>query len=270
MNIAQILKNLSKVSSDPEVLLAHVLGVTRSSLYAFPERELTDKEEKEWLQMIEKHQQGVPTAYLTGHKEFWSLELEVTPDTLIPRHETELLVEYVLKQNTSERRIADLGTGSGAIALALAHEKPHWQIDATDISQVALKVAQANAAHLNLHNIQFYQGSWFNALPAVLYDIIVSNPPYIAEEDPFLEESVLRYEPHSALFSADNGLKDIAYLIANAPSHLKKEGWLFLEHGFQQSKEVRRIFIKKGYNSVTTKCDLAGLERITYGQWKRK
>lgn len=268
MNIAQTLKNLSKASSDPEVLLAHVLGVTRSYLYAFSERELTDKEHSEWQQLMEKHHQGVPTAYLTGHKEFWSLDLQVTPDTLIPRSETELLVECVLKQNSPIHRVADLGTGSGAIALALAHEKPHWQIDATDISQAALDVAKANAKYLNLHHIQFYQGDWFNALPAVLYDIIVSNPPYIAEGDPFLQETVLRYEPRSALLSAENGLKDIVYLIATAPRYLQKKGWLFLEHGFQQGEEVRRLFLKKGYNSVLTQCDLAGLERVTYGQWR--
>jgi release factor glutamine methyltransferase len=247
--------------------LAYILGVTRAYLHAFPERVLTDKEQHEWNDLLEKHRQGVPTAYLTGHKEFWSLDLLVTPDTLIPRSETELLVECILsKQHSPIQRVADLGTGSGAIALALAHEKPHWQIDATDISHAALEVAKSNAVHLNLNHVKFYQGDWFSALPAALFDVIVSNPPYIADGDPYLQETVLHYEPRSALISAENGLKDLEYIIETAPGYLKEEGWLFLEHGFQQGETVRRIFLKKGYNSVSTQHDLAGLDRVTFGQ----
>jgi len=269
ITIAEILKNntAKKTSSDPEILLAHVLHVTRAYLHAFSEREITDEEQREWNQLMEKHRQGVPTAYLTGYKEFWSLDLKVTPDTLIPRNETELLVECVLsKQYSLIPRVADLGTGSGAIALALAYEKPHWQIDATDMSQAALEVAKSNALRLNLNHVKFYQGDWYKALPAVSFDIIVSNPPYIAEGDPYLQETVLCYEPHSALISAENGLKDLEYIIKSAPSYLKKGGWLFLEHGFQQGETVRRIFLKRGYNGVSTQHDLAGLERVTFGQ----
>ena len=268
--ITHILQNLNKETSDPEVLLAHVLGVNRSYLHAFPERELTDKEYTEWNRLITKYQLGVPTAYLTGHKEFWSLDLQVTSDTLIPRNETELLVECILsKQYSSIPRVADLGTGSGAIALALAYEKPHWQIEATDISESALEVAKFNAQHLNLNQVKFYQGDWFSALPAVLFDVIVSNPPYIGKNDPYLQETVLRYEPYSALISPQHGLKDLKYLIETAPAYLKQSGWLFLEHGFQQGESVRRLFLKKGYNSVSTQCDLAGLERVTFGKWEK-
>ena len=273
VTIAQLLKEntLSKASSDPEILLAHVLGVTRTYLHAFSEREVTPQEQRKWYKLMEKHRQGVPTAYLTGHKEFWSLDLQVTADTLIPRNETELLVECVLsKEYSAVPRVVDLGTGSGAIALALAQEKPNWQIEATDRSQAALEVAQANALRLNLHQVKFYQGDWFYALPSELFDIIVSNPPYIAEGDPYLQEMVLRYEPYSALISAESGLKDLKYIIETAPNYLKPGGWLFLEHGFLQGEAVRRIFLKKGYNEVSTQRDLAGLERVTYGQWRQK
>jgi release factor glutamine methyltransferase len=266
-SIAQTLNQSDKKSLTAEILLAHVLGVQRSYLHAFPERELIPAEKKAWDQLMEKYLQGMPVAYLTGHAEFWSLDLEVTQDTLIPRHETELLVECILeKRNSSIHHVADLGTGSGAIALALAHENPPWVLHATDISPGALAVAKNNANRLKLNNIHFYQGDWYNALPKTLFDIIVSNPPYIAKDDPYLENTVLQYEPSKALIAEEEGLKDLEHIINAAPDYLSPDGWLFLEHGFQQAERVRRFFIKAGYNDVLTYQDLAGLERVTCGQ----
>jgi release factor glutamine methyltransferase len=270
-SIAQVLKkhNLSS-PLDTEILLATVLNVSRSYLRAFPERELTKAEEAQFDVLIEKRHQGVPVAYLTGQREFWSLDLNVTPDTLIPRPETELLVELVLTAKAQDKTglVADLGTGSGAIALSLAFEKPDWQVDAVDISPAALEVAKANAKKLQIKNVNFFLGDWCSALPSKLYDIIVSNPPYIAEEDGLVEEAVLRYEPRLALIAADAGFKDLQHIINESRSYLKHNGLLFLEHGYQQGERVRSIFLQAGYNDVVTHYDLANLERVTVGRWE--
>jgi release factor glutamine methyltransferase len=271
LTIAQILKqqSLSESLLDVEVLLAHVLQVSRAYLRAFPERVLTSVEQNQFISLLEQRQQGVPVAYLIGRREFWSLDLQVTPDTLIPRPETELLVELALtKQSESTGLLADLGTGSGAIALALAHEKPGWQIYATDISAAALMVAKRNASRLGIKNVVLQQGSWCAALPQNLFDLIVSNPPYIGEEDADLEATVLEHEPRSALIAAEDGLSDLRQIIQTSRTYLKPKGWLLVEHGFRQGEKVRSVFLKTGYTQVATHCDLAGLERVTVGQWR--
>lgn len=261
-------KNHRENKLDSEILLAHVLNVSRSYLHAFSERVITEDEAQLFDALVQKRIQGSPIAYLTGHQEFWSLDLQVTSDTLIPRPETELLVELVLAHTPAQTAcMADLGTGSGAIALAVAHERPQWHIIATDQSPDALRVAKQNAARLHVTNITFCEGDWCDALPPQQFDRIVSNPPYIAFDDTDVQKTVLQYEPRLALISEKDGLSDIEHIILQTRSYLKQEGLLFLEHGFKQGEKVRRIFLNAGYNNIVTHCDLAGLERVTIGQW---
>jgi len=253
---------------DIEVLLAHVLKVSRAYLIAFSDRELTSDETSELEKILQRYEEGVPVAYLTGHREFWSLDFVVTPATLIPRPETELLVELALKEiHGKNKLIADLGTGSGAIALAIAKERPTWKIHATDVSADALKVAELNAKRFNLKNVFFHDGKWCAALPAEKFDLIISNPPYIAKDDPHLQPNVLRFEPQSALIADENGLKDIREIIAEAKKYLAVGGYLMLEHGFQQGNAVRALFTAESYQSVMTFQDLAGLDRVTLAQF---
>jgi release factor glutamine methyltransferase len=266
--IQQVIQTLSSSTPllDAEVLLAHVLGVQRAYLYTYPEQILSEEEQSYFDNLIEKRAQGWPIAYLTGHCEFWSLDLIVTPDTLIPRPETELLIDLALKKPSDlPLVIADLGTGSGAIALALAHERPGWTIYATDSSQPALNVAKMNAAQLGIKNIIFCYGDWYNALPLLDFDIIISNPPYIAENDPYLQPAVLATEPISALLAGEDGLKDIRHIIPEARNHLKPGGYLMLEHGFSQADAVRDLFLTHGYTQVTSYQDFSGLNRVTTG-----
>ena len=251
---------------DAEVLLADLLQVSRSYLFTFPERELTVAEITDFEKRIEQRQKNIPIAYIIGHKEFWSLDLIVTRDTLIPRPETELLVECVLQQIAGpKKKVADLGTGSGAIALALAHERPSWEIHATDASFEALEIAKLNAARLKISNIIFHQGSWFAAFSFdEKFDVIVSNPPYIAPDDPHLES--LNDEPRSALTADENGLKELRHIIIHAKNYLQPGGHLLLEHGFMQANEIRNIFANIGYSDINTYQDLAGLDRVTGGR----
>lgn len=264
--ITQLIHLTQTPSLDAEILLAHLLKVQRSYLYAHLDQLLTDSELSSYTALIKKRTQGTPIPYLTGHCEFWSLDLLVTPDTLIPRPETELLVELILNHPPHpELIIADLGTGSGAIALALAHERPQWKIYATDLSESALAVAKTNASRLNLSNIVFNQGRWCAALPDQKFDIIVSNPPYIAHDDPHLDPNVLATEPALALISEQNGLEDINHIIQEAKKYLKPGGQLLLEHGFAQAELVQQQLIKAGYQNIQSKQDFSGLNRVTTG-----
>jgi len=209
----------------------------------------------------------VPIAYLLGKREFWGLPLKVTRDTLIPRPETELLVELVLAKVSEPQsyRIADLGTGCGAIALALARELPESTVVATDNSWAALRVAEENAKSLNINNVQCMQGTWCGPLDAVAFDFIVSNPPYINKSDPHLKQGDVRYEPRSALVAEDQGLADIEAIIRQAPLHLKHGGMIAFEHGFEQAVLVRELLQKRGFSSVETIQDMAKLDRVSYG-----
>lgn len=266
-NVLNSSANLPRL--EKEILLANTLNVSRTYLHTWPEKTVDESQQEIFLKVMSRREQGEPIAYITGHREFWSLDLVVTPDVLIPRHETELLVELILQssRNSTNKIIADLGTGSGAIALAIAHEKPNWTIHATDASPAALAVAKQNAKRLNIKNIIFHQGSWCNALPNIKFDAIVSNPPYIAENDEHVNQGDLRFEPYSALVSAEDGLSDISQIILQSSHYLKPGGQLLLEHGYQQAKNVAGIFEKARYTSTEVHLDLAGLERVTIATW---
>ncbi|MDF2690384.1 MAG: protein-(glutamine-N5) methyltransferase, release factor-specific [Gammaproteobacteria bacterium] len=254
---------------DAELLMSHVLQKPRTYLYAWPEKTLNSDQKQAFLELIDHRKAGQPIAYLLGQKEFWSLPLKLSPAVLIPRADTEILVENVLKCiQTEQAMIADLGTGSGAIALALASERPHWHIIATDYSKPALEVARQNALHLKIHNIEFQHGNWCEALPNRLFDAIVSNPPYIAENDPHLKQGDVCFEPRSALVAQNNGLSDIETIAKQAHIYLKPEGYLLFEHGYNQADAVKEILLEHGYLDIQNSKDLNGTVRITYARNK--
>lgn len=249
---------------DAELLLAHVLGKTREYLITWPKTVLKESEQQAFSKLLEQRVSGHPIAYLIGTKGFWNFDLKVTADVLVPRPETELLVEIILEYLDSKKQlIADLGTGSGAIALALASERPEWQLVATDSSQAALNLAEENAKNLQLNNIEFRQGSWAAALKRENFDAIVSNPPYIDKGDTHLKQGDVRYEPVQALVAEDQGLADLKQIAAQALDKLKPGAILLMEHGYQQGEAVRYLLMQSGYNEIQTYKDLAGLERAT-------
>ncbi len=252
---------------DAELLLAATLGRSRTWLHTWPEHPLSNEEQQKFSQLLQRRAAGEPVAHLLGRQEFWSLELKTTPDTLIPRPETELLVEQALLQIPADQpwRIADLGTGSGAIAIAIASERPLCEVVATDRSPAALAIARENCSNLKTTNLEFLEGSWFDPLDGESFQMILSNPPYIALNDPHLERGDLRHEPRSALTSGDEGLDDITTLAAHAGSHLLPGGILMVEHGYNQGKQVRSLFRQNHFSGVETRRDLAGVERITHG-----
>jgi release factor glutamine methyltransferase len=266
---AQLASQTEVSSLEVDILLADLLQVNRSSLHAWPERELTAEQQHHFQQRIHRRCLGEPIAYIVGHREFWSLDFIVTPDTLIPRMETELLVERVLAlfQDLPARTIADLGTGSGAIALSIAKERPHWTVHATDCMSAALQVARLNAERFGISNAILHEGDWCQALPVLHFDAIISNPPYIGPGDPDLSQAVAQYEPHSALLSGLDGLEDIQKIIQQARSFLCEGGYLLLEHGYQQARAVRRLMEDAGYSNIVLYQDLAGLDRVTMGQF---
>ena len=247
--------------------MAHVLESTRSFLYANPELELPRKRSEAFKKLIRQRAQGQPVAYLTESSEFWSLPLRVNHAVLIPRPDTELLVEAALKKIPSEAdwRIADLGTGSGAIALALASERKKCEIHATDISMAAIKVARENARALGLGRIQFHRGSWCKPLQGKFH-LVVSNPPYINADDPHLKQGDLRFEPHKALTPGPDGLRAIRKISKLVQPILVDGGWLMLEHGWDQGSAAREILKDAGFTNVGTLQDLAGHERVTMGE----
>lgn len=252
---------------DAEILLSHVLQCNRAWLYAHPDTLLTEQQQQQYQDLIQQREQGMPIAYLTGEREFWSLSLKVNTHTLIPRHETELLVELalILLPHEQSLRILDLGTGSGAIALALAHERPSWQIDACDRSAAALDTAKDNAAALDIHSVNFYQSDWFQALPQHSYHAIIANPPYIAPTDPHIQQGDLRFEPLEALVSEEHGLADLQHIITHSYARLVPHGLLLLEHGYDQKTSIQAILNKLGYDRVTTWQDPAGHDRVSGG-----
>jgi release factor glutamine methyltransferase len=254
---------------DAEILLLSVLEKNRSYLRTWPELELTTEQHTGFQALITQRRLGQPVAYLIGSREFWSRDFIITPDVLIPRPETELLVELslaILPVNQS-RRILDLGTGSGIIAVTLASERPKAQVSATDISQKALRVAVDNAKKHNVENIQFYLSNWFDKVPQVTYDLIVSNPPYIAEKDDHLQQGDLRFEPKTALVSPEQGLKDIRTIAETSLKRLKPGGYLIVEHGYNQQHEIYNLFQQLGYQNLQSHSDLSGQPRVTLGQY---
>ena len=255
---------------DAELLLSVVIAKPRSWLYTWPDHIPALPEQHLYLELIRRRQAGEPVAYMTGRKEFWDLQLKINHDVLIPRPDTELLVETALAKLPEDEsiRVADLGTGSGAIALALASDRDNWQLIATDQSARALDLAQENAKNLDIKNISFFQGSWLAPLSGQTFDAILSNPPYIEKNDPHLQRGDVRFEPVHALISEENGLADIHHIISNSPSFLTPSGWLMLEHGYQQGEQVRQLFAAFSYSEIETLRDLAGHERITIGRKK--
>jgi release factor glutamine methyltransferase len=251
-----------------ELLLAHALAVARERLKSHPETAVEPAAAARFLALVGRRAAGEPLPYLTGRREFWSLDLAVTPAVLIPRPETELLVERALALGSQEaRRAVDLGTGSGAVALALARERPHWHIAATDVSAHALAVARANALALGLARIEFLAGSWFEPLAGARFDLLLSNPPYVAADDPALEDPALAFEPPLALTPPwGDALASLRVLARGAAAHLLPGGWLLLEHGTSQGGAVRAELVAAGFAHVRSHRDLAGHERITEGR----
>ncbi len=276
MNIAEALQDatvrLRPVQDiarlDAEVLLAHVLGRDRTYLHTWPERELCAEELARFEALLQRRLKGEPVAHLTGTRAFWTLDLQVGPATLIPRPETELLVEAALARlpGSGDCRILDLGTGSGAIALALASECPGCRVEAVERSEAALAVARENAVRLGLDNVTFHAGDWFEPLADERFDLILSNPPYIPRHDPHLEQGDVRFEPRNALISGEDGLDDIRHLIAMAPAHLLPGGWLLLEHGYDQGEAVSALFEAQGFIEVEELRDLQGHGRVALGR----
>lgn len=254
---------------DAELLLEHVTGLSRTSFRASPERGLPVQAAWSFQQLVKRRLQGEPVAYIRGHQEFWSLLFEVTPAVLIPRPETELVVERALTHldPSSTTRVVDLGTGSGAIALSIANERPSARVVATDASTQALDVAARNTARLQLSNVQLLHGSWFGPLGDERFCIIAANPPYIAEDDTDLAADVRRHEPTMALISGRSGFEAIDSIVAGAPRHLSPDGWLILEHGWKQGAAVRDLLVRAGFTRVRSHADLAGHERVTEGQF---
>jgi release factor glutamine methyltransferase len=253
---------------DAQLLLAHVLGMGRGALLARTEEPVAGAALAAYQQAIARRVAGEPVAYITGRREFWSLDLAVTPDVLVPRPETELVVERALALlgSVAVARIADLGTGSGAIALALASERPGWQCTATDRSPAALAVARGNARTLGLGNVRFLEGAWYAPLGDERFDLIASNPPYVAADDVVLRGAELRHEPLAALASGPGGLEDLEAVIAGAAAHLAVGGWLVLEHGAGQAEAVAARLVAHGFRHVRCHADLAGLPRVTEAQ----
>jgi release factor glutamine methyltransferase len=252
---------------DAELLLAHALGRSRARLRSHSEETPDASQSSRYAELIERRAAGEPLAYVIGRKDFWSLRLAVTPAVLVPRPETELLVERALAlRGESFGRVADLGTGSGAIALALANERPEWQIAATDVSENALATARANAAALHLGRVEFLHGSWFEPVAGRTFDLIVSNPPYIAEDDPALQDPALKHEPRIALTPGADALACLRTIIHSASQYLERHGWLLLEHGADQAAEVARELVVRRFRHVRSHPDLAGHERMTEAQ----
>jgi release factor glutamine methyltransferase len=255
---------------DAEILLAAAWGHTRGALLARADQPVPESVLTAYEALRARRAAGEPVAYLLGRREFWSLEFEVSPAVLVPRPETELLVERVLAQVAGvEAHVADLGTGSGAIAIALARERPRWRVSATDVSEEALDVARRNGARLAPGRIEWRLGDWFTPLGARRFDAIASNPPYIAADDPVLRGDGLRCEPRQALTPGGDGGAALLTLVDGAPDHLEDGGWLFLEHGATQAPAVRAALVARGFTHVTSHRDLAGHERVTEGKWSR-
>lgn len=272
MNIRQTLWHASQQLADltdspqldAEILLAHVLQKSRTYLFTWPEQDIDTPSQQQFSQLIEQRTKGHPIAHLIGQREFWSLNLNVTADTLIPRPETELLVEHILQLlPATPQRVADLGTGSGAIALALASERPLWQITATDQSTAALDVARNNAKKFKLKNIKFIAGNWFTPLSKQHYNAIISNPPYIANNDVHLTQGDLRFEPVSALSSGADGLDAIRHITQHAMDYLLPGGLLMVEHGYDQMLPMKIIFEKNNFINITQLFDLNNNPRAT-------
>lgn len=255
---------------DSECLLAHVLGQNRTWLYTWSDRGLTAEQLSAADALLQRRMAGEPVAYLCGQRDFWSLTLDVNPSTLIPRGDTETLIEWALELPLlATANVLDLGTGTGAIALALASEQPSWHVQGVDFQAEAVALARTNAAKNNLSRVTFEQSDWFSALAvgAGRFDLIVSNPPYIDGADEHLQQGDVRFEPRSALVAEEQGLADLRHIIEQAPDYLTADGWLLLEHGWQQADAVCELLRQRGFTDVENRCDLGANPRISGGRW---
>ena len=274
MNISQLLQSavqlnhLSDTSRlDCELLLCYLLDVDRTYLKTWPDRQLSEAIEEQFQQLLQRRIIGEPVAYLIGTQGFWTLDLKVSADTLIPRPETELLVEAALELELPQQaKVLDLGTGTGAIALALATEQSRWQVSAVDLMPGAVQLAKENCQRCQLENVEIFQSHWFADITPQSFDLIVSNPPYIETDDAHLTQGDVRFEPASALVSGPQGLDDLRLLIAQSVNYLADCGWLMVEHGHLQGPAVRELFEQAGFGLVETRADLNNLERMTLGR----
>ena len=277
-SIAQCLQLSTELESisdsarlDIELILCHILQKNRTWLFTWPDKTLTPEQQQKFDHFFLRRKNGEPVAHIIGQREFWSLPLVVNNSTLIPRPDTELLVEITLElfaQDSPDlvRHCLDLGTGTGAIVLALASEKSHWQLLGVDQSADAVALAQLNRQQLGFDHVAIAQSDWFAQIKLQEFDVIVSNPPYIDPQDPHLNEGDLRFEPHSALIAANQGFADIELIIRDSKAYLSNHGWLLLEHGYDQGAQVRTLFAQAGFAQVETRRDLGGNERVTLGQ----
>ena len=270
MNIAQALMMKGDVDSyerqEAAWLLEHILGINALELKLRSEQQLTEAQQHAYLNGLARIEQGEPLAYVTGSQPFWTLDLKVTPDTLVPRPDTEILVETVLKLPLAQvANVVDLGTGTGAIALSLASERPQWQVTATDIYQPTLDVAKENALKHGLSQVKFACGAWFDALEPQKFDLIVSNPPYIDPDDVHMQQ--LKSEPERALIADHHGLADLETIIIQGKNWLKYQGWMVLEHGYDQGQAVRKIFAQQGFTQIQTIQDYGGNDRVSLACW---
>lgn len=254
--------------SEAQILLCAVLSVTRAWLIANAEQTLTDAQLADFHKLLQRRVQGEPVAYILGHREFYGLDFAVAPGVLIPRPDTETLVEAALSRipKTVPLHILDLGTGSGAIAVAIAVNRPSTQVIAVDQSETALEIAQKTVDRLSATNLRLLKSDWFSALSGEIFDIIVSNPPYIADADPHLNQGDLRFEPRSALAAGSDGLDEIRRIVAESPKHLAPGSWLLLEHGYDQAVKVAGLLEQAGFTDIGHAADLAGIQRVTLGR----
>jgi len=259
--------NREEALFDAELLLGHVLGRDRTYLKTWPEKLLTDEQFQTYIELIKLRNEGRPVAHLLGYRYFWTLELYVSPSTLIPRPDTEILIEAALAQTfPSDATVLDLGTGTGAIALSLASEQPGWLVTASDVFPEVVELAKKNAEHNKLEQVSIICSSWFDAFEGRKFNLIVSNPPYIDPLDPHLSHGDLRFEPASALVADDHGMADIRHIVQASLNHLLSDGWLMIEHGYLQGELVRASFKANGFDQVKTILDFGNNERVTVGQ----
>jgi release factor glutamine methyltransferase len=278
LTIAQCLKLTEEISSvsdtarlDIELLLTHLLQKNRTWLFTWSDYLLTPEQTKQFHKLLSRRKSGEPIAHIIGQREFWSLSFDVNSSTLIPRPDTELLVETALElfsgdQPDTSRNCLDLGTGTGAIALALANEKKSWKVLGVDQSLAAIELAEKNRQKFQLQNVELKISNWFVNIDNQQFDVIVSNPPYIDPQDPHLSQGDLRFEPLTALIADEKGLADIKHIIHHAKKYLTSAAWLVLEHGYDQAEAVQNLLIENGYSSVQTRKDLGGNDRVTFGQ----
>ncbi|WP_062387023.1 peptide chain release factor N(5)-glutamine methyltransferase [Pseudomonas abietaniphila] len=271
--IASLLRNAELPDSptarlDVELLLAAALGKPRSFLHTWPERIVSTEAAQAFDGFLKRRRTGEPVAYILGQQGFWNIDLEVATHTLIPRPETEMLVETALEllPGAIPHRLLDLGTGTGAIALSLAKDRPQWTVTAVDRVDEAVELAERNRQRLQLDNAHVMRSHWFSAVDGQRFDLILSNPPYIASNDPHLVEGDVRFEPSSALVSGTDGLDDLRLIVSQAPAHLEAGGWLLLEHGYDQGPAVRELLSRHGFEQIQTRRDLGEHERITFGR----